>query len=311
MNSLKDNLNYAITQHCAFGTSKHADKQQGSNSNHIKIYSLEDARGLRDTAKNFANFMKEHYPEITKIKQVEERHVQHWIDTRSVNWSNNTKQCHQSHMEKINRLVKDTYKSCKKDFTKNLDYHIVKHEKDDKVRDIDMSREDFDRLKASFENSRSQASLGIRLAESLGLRALEVVSFRTSYIDLENNVVHLPASSESGTKGARARDIEIQDKYRDLFEFIVNTVGVHDRKLFTINEDSYNTTIRRHLKNLDLSEKYKDTTNHAIRKMWAKELYNTYLEKGYPDSLDTFNYVSVQLGHGENRDDLYRTYIVK
>lgn len=312
MNSIKDNLNFVITQNCVFGTSKHSDKNNNANRDHTKIYSLEDSRGLRDTVKNLCNYLKETHPEITKAKQLNKDIIQEWIDFRSKNWSNRTKECHKSHMEKINRLVCKEFKSCKNlDFTTGLNYNIVSHKKEDKHRDIEMSRDDLELLKESFRHSRSEAGLGLLLSETLGLRALEVVNFKTSYIDLENKKIILPASIESGTKGARGREIIIQDRYYNFFEHLINLKGYNHERLINIDEDSYNRTIRRHLEKLDLSEKYENTTNHSIRKLWAHELYNSYIEKGYPDSLDTFNLVSSQLGHGENRSDLYKVYICK
>ena len=310
MNSLKDNLNYCISQNTCFGTSKKNDKNNNLNTNHEKIYSLEDAKGLRDTAKNLSNYLEKFHPEITKVKDLNKELVQEWIDYRSKNWSNRTKQTHKSHIEKINRLVNKTFKSCKKlDFSKDLNYNIVEHKKEHKVRDVAMTREDLNLLKKSFEDSRSQVALALEISSALGLRAREVVNFKSSYIDIENKIVDLPR--EAGlTKGARARTIVIQDKYINLFELILKYYP-SDNKIFSISEDSYNKTLRRHLKELGLDEKYKDTTNHAIRKLWATELYKDYISKGYPDDITTFDYVSSQLGHGINRQDLYKTYILK
>lgn len=309
MKTIKQQLNYVITESCEFGRSKKNDKNNGLNKNHDKIYSIEDAKGLRDTAKNFSNWLEQYHPEITKIKQLNKDIVQEWIDNRSVNWSNRTKKTHCSHMEKINRLVNKNLESCRKlDFTKELDYHIVEHKQETKIRDVEMSREDLDKLLKSFSDSRSQAYHMLVLSSCLGLRALEVASFRIDYIDLDNSLVHLPSGSDSGTKGGRARDIIIQDRYFPILEYFTTH---YCGKCFTINEDSYNKTIRRHLKDLELDEKYKNTTNHAIRKLWAHELYNSYVSSGMPDSIKTFDLVSSQLGHGTNREDLYKTYILK
>lgn len=312
MNSLKDNLNYCITQNTAFGTSKKNDKNNKLNKDHTKIYSLEDCKGLRDTIKNLCNYLEKTHPEITKVKQLTPDLIQEWVDFRENKWSNRTKELHESHIKKINRLVNKTFKSCKRlDFCKDIDFHKKEHKKESKKRDVMMERKDLELLKKSFENSKSQALIGLRLAESLGLRALEVVNFRASYINLENKLVILPRGTEAGTKGGRGRTINIQDKYLPFFELINKCYGDKNIRIITINEDSYNQAIRRKLKSLDLDEKYKDTTNHSIRKLWATELYNELLEKGYPDSIKTFDIVSNQLGHGENRNDLYKVYIKK
>jgi integrase len=310
MNSLRDNLQYCISQNIAFGTSKKNDKDNNLNKDHTKIYSLEDCKGLRDTVKNLCNYLEKTHPEVTKVKQLTSQLIQEWIDYRNLKWSNRTKETHESHLKKINKLVNKTFKSCKKlDFCKDLDFHKVEHKKESKKRDIVMERKDLDLLKQSFEGSKSEALVGLQLAESLGLRALEIVNFRASYIDIENKRVILPRGAESGTKGGRGRTIEIQDKYMPLFQLIYKVYGDKDIKLMSITEDSYNQAIRRKMKELGLNEKYKDTTNHSIRKLWATELYRGLLDKGYPDCIKTFDIVSQQLGHGENRHDLYKVYI--
>lgn len=310
MNSLKDNLNYCISQNTCFGTSKKNDKKNGLNKNHDKIYSLEDCRGLRDTVKNLCNFLEMTHPEIKQAKQLTNELVQEWINYREDKWSNRTKKTHKSHIEKVNRLVNKTFKSCKKlDFTKGLDFKIVEHKKEIKKRDVIMERKDLELLKKSFEDSTSEARLALQISEALGLRALEVVNFRSCYIDLENKLVVLPKGTEAGTKGGRGRTIIIQDKYLNLFVLINKYYGHTNNRIFSFNEDGYNQALRRHLKDLGLDEKYKDTTNHAIRKLWATELYNSYLERGWKDDITTFDLVSSQLGHGINRHDLYKTYI--
>lgn len=309
MKTIKQQLNYCISQNVTFGTSKKNDKNNNLNKSHTKIYSIEDAKGLRDTVKNFTNWLDEKHPEVTKVKQINKDLIQEWVDARSLNWSNRTKQCHKSHMEKVNRLVQKEFVSCKKiDFTKDVNYHISEHKKETKIRDVEMSRPDLDKLLSSFEGSRSQAYHALVISSCLGLRALEAVSFNSNYIDLDNRVVNLPRGTEAGTKGGRGRIIEIQDRYYPIIEYIATH---YNGKCFSISEDSYNKAIRRHLKDLELDEKYKNTTNHAIRKLWAHELYDKYVASGMRDDITTFDHVSKQLGHGENRQDLYKVYILK
>lgn len=58
--SLKQQLNYAISDNCRIGHSKRAEN--GTNTGYV--YSVQYAENLRDTAKNLSNFLRLEYPEI-------------------------------------------------------------------------------------------------------------------------------------------------------------------------------------------------------------------------------------------------------
>ncbi|MDF2700559.1 MAG: phage integrase family protein [Haloplasmataceae bacterium] len=304
MNSLIDNFNYAITQNTKFGAQKHSIKK--TDKDHTNIYSLEDAKGLRDTAKNFCNYMKENHSEITQIKKIKKEHIQEWIDKRSVNWSNKTMECHLSHIQKLERVCKNTYQSCYRDFS---NVTMPYREKQNKVRDVAMDKEDIQKLRDHFSNRTTECKLALEIECRLGLRSLELSLFRGEYIDINNKCVNLPADNLSGTKGKRGRTISINEK--DIYFFSELQRIVPNGRILTISEDALNKGFRRALKDLDIANKYPKTTIHAMRKAWATERYNNLLELGHDDSIKTFDIISKELGHGENRHDLYKTYIVK
>jgi len=304
MNSLIDNFNFAITINCKIGAQKHSLKK--TDKEHINIYSIEDAKGLRDTAKNFCNYMKQVHPELTQIKKVKACHIQEWINNRADKWSNKTMQCHLSHIQKLERLCKSTFKSCHNDFS-NVKMPVRNYQKRDRIKAMD--KEDIEDLRRYLQSSKSNCRLTLEIETRLGLRALELSLFRSDYIDIENKQVILPASNESGVKGKRGRIITIDDK--DIYFFNEIKRIIPSGRLISISEDSLNKGFRRALKDLGINDKYKNTTIHSIRKTWATERYNALKDKGYPDSIDTFNkYISPQLGHGVGRNDLYKVYIV-
>ncbi len=303
MNSLKDNFNYAITNNCKMGAQKHSIKK--TDKQHINIYSLEDAKGLRDTAKNFYIYMEKMHPEVTRIKKIKKEHVQEWINVRSKNWSNKTMECHLSHLQKLERICKNTYQSCHYDFS---NVTMPYREKQNKIRDVAMDKQDIEKLRNYFSNRTSECRLALEVEIRLGLRSLELSLFRCEYVDIANKCINLPCSNESGTKGKRGRTISIDDK--DLYFFTELKRIVPSGRVLNITEDALNKGFRRALKDLEIDDKYKNTTIHAMRKTWATDRYNDLLERGYEDNITTFNIVSKQLGHNENRFDLYKTYIV-
>ena len=92
----------------------------------------------------------------------------------------------------------------------------------------------------------------------------------------------------------------------------------HGKYTGTVKADSINKAIRRYMqdarddKGCLLSEKYPKETQHAIRKLYATERMKE--ERGQAPLADKkeemkhWNKVSHELGHGNGREDLYKTY---
>ena len=85
-------------------------------------------------------------------------------------------------------------------------------------------------------------------------------------------------------------------------------MGEYER-ICPIQSDSVNKAVQRCMERVGIAEKYKNTSIHSIRKMYAQQEFDKYREQGM--EIDkALGQVSVQLGHGENRLELMREYVI-
>ena len=79
------NLKYqflrAINQNFREGMDKHSDKKNNIR-NTGKIYSYADRKNLIDLSCNFANWMRNSYPEIKLLKDLESKHLQEFLNSK-------------------------------------------------------------------------------------------------------------------------------------------------------------------------------------------------------------------------------------
>lgn len=297
--SLTQQLNYAISENCRIGHSKRAEN--GVNSGYV--YSVQYAENLRGTAKNLANFLKNEYPEVRWIKDIKPEHIQAWVNSRSKNWSNATMVNHLSRIGIMQKQVNRVYKV-------DVDWKItlpVKETIGKVVRDVAMEREDYNKLQELLDGGKSVARYATAITARTGLRIKEIAELRVERINLDKMVVEV----RQGGKNGKFRDVPIRKADQKYFIELKSSLANQDYVCGGVTDDSLNKSMRRALNKLGLGEKYTRTTNHAIRKMYARECYQELLEQGFPEK-SAWSKVQNNLGHGkEFRQALFDTYIGK
>jgi len=303
--SLKHQFNYACTEHCRMGYSKHAEKNNPNFDNKGYVYSIKYAESLRDTITNFANFMAKEYPEVKQIKDITTEHTTAWVMAHQDNWSSRTTANHISKLKVLQSQVQDTFKSCHNDFSSITLPERIKAEN---IRTIAMSENDFNLLSENMQARRTPAKEMILITRYAGMRADEAAHLHRNNIDLENKCLHIV----EGAKNGRKRDVPIRDIHISYFaDLKANSV---DYVCHGVKVDSLNRAVRRAMKEITLedgqnmSDKYKATTDHSIRKLYARERMQEEREKGFGE-LEAWNRVCAELGHGKNRKDLYAVYV--
>lgn len=296
--SIKQQFNYAISDNCRIGHSKRAEN--GTNTGYV--YSVQYAENLRDTAKNLSNFLRIEYPEIKWIKDIKAEHLQAWVDTRSKNWSNSTMI---NHISRVGILQKQIYRTYKID----NDWTIISPVKENigKVRKVAMERTDYNKLQELLDSGKSIAKYATAITARTGLRIKEIARLKVEHINLNKMVVEV----REGGKNGKYRDVPIRTEDKDYFVQLKRELSGQEYVCGGKTEDTINKGMRRGLTKLGLSEKYQDTTNHAIRKMYAREAYSQLMEKGMSEK-SAWSVVQQNLGHGKKfRQSLFDTYIVK
>ena len=305
MASLKGQIFHVIDSNFNPGQDKRSDKFD-NNMDKTKIYSFSERDSLRQLGMEIASFCKANY-DTKQIKEISKDMVKEFMNDKAETCNQTTLDNYTSRINKIESLVNQTYKSC------NVTWNNIRADSkigEDKLRDIPMAREDFNRL-VSYAKDKvltSKAVLGVELAGAFGLRVSEVCKLQARDIDLVNMKLHIHES-----KGGLNRDLQIRQEYKGLIEKAI-TNKMHLDRLVPIKTDSVNKWIRDTLPKVSGIDatKYLNTKTgiHSIRKMWATERYKELISKGVSDK-EACNRVSNELGHGNDRWDVVKNYIYK
>ena len=145
------------------------------------------------------------------------------------------------------------------------------------IRNLAMSKGDLNKLKCELGKSKSPNALrAIEISSRVGLRVNEVNHLRFDHIDLEKGCIH----AVEGTKNGKKRDVPIREK--DLEFFWDLKYSVKQKSPYVcggILPDSINKAIRRAMEETGLNRKYINTTEHAVRKLYATERWNVCMMK--------------------------------
>ena len=238
--------------------------------------------------------------------------VQEWIDERSEHWSSATLENHITHIKYLEEQAKRAFGENKVNFYSPD--KIKKPEKKVDVRNRAMSKSDFLALRQAMEDSRSFAKDALEISYRVGLRIDEVAHLRVEDINLESNTIYV---SPEGAKNGRERTVPIRDGDIGYFRDLLNRSPAAGY-LTQITDKSIDRAIRRYMEKtkdsegLELSKKYPNETVHALRKLYATERMKE--ERGdrpldnRKAEMKHWNKVCTELGHGEGRSNLYKTY---
>ena len=294
---IRQQLLYTVNKNFKEKMDKHSIKKEGS-SNNTRIYSYADRKNLVKFTSNFANFLKEKYPEIRLATDIKSEHVQTFLNQKAETCSKNTIEQYVSKANKMQNLINATYYSNNK-----LVLEIPKTEKEI-YRDKQLSLEHY---KALEKNMSGNGLKAIQCARNFGLRVEEISNLKKEDIDLNKKIVRVIAG-----KGGRDRDIHLKTKEQlKVAEKLYNSKLELTDRIIPIKPDSINKALSRAMEQLNIKEEYKKTGIHSIRKLYAQETYDRCRRKGM--SIEKAReVVSEQLGHSKERgkdDNLIKRYI--
>lgn len=296
--NLKHQFLHAINSSFKEGMDKHSLKAQGVR-NDGKIFSYSDRKNLIDTACNFSNYMKESHPNIKQVKDVTADHIQGFLNSKKDSCSKATLNQYCSKFNKLEKCVNNTYNT-------NANYKgftAPTGKENTKIRNSSMSQGDFKKLENAFKGSKSSGATAIQLAARAGLRVSECTKLQGRDVDIKNNCIHV-----IGGKGGRNRDVPIRPQDKVYFSNLKASVTSTER-ICPVKTDSINKSVQRAMEKAGIKNNYTDTSIHCIRKMYAQDSYNSFRASGMSiqESLDN---TSKLLGHGENRNDLMKEYVL-
>lgn len=308
--NLKYQFKYAIEQSCRMGADKHSMKRNSAENGNMKARTLSysDRKNLIDVSSNFANWMRENHNEVKELKDINSNHVQEFLNDKAQTCTSATINQYQSKFAKLEKVVNDTYTKANVSYTNTVTPTATNNT--EKLRCKTMTDSDFNKLNNyASNNCRSDnCAKSLNLAYHAGLRVAEISKLQQRDIKIHNNgtaTVHI-----ANSKGGRDRDIHITNKesVQALTQIRDSVANPYDR-IVPIKHESINKSVNRAMDRCNMQE-YKDhkTSVHSMRKSFAQREYDRYKEEGI-EPKQAWDRVSEQLGHGENRDDLYKTYI--
>ena len=270
---------------------KHSDKANGIR-NTDKIYSYSSRSNLIDLSANFANYMRENYPEIHKVNEVQTKHIQGFLNSKTENCSQSTLNQYSAQFRKLEKCVNAKY-HCDVDYGSAVVPASCKNG-GGKIRNVMLSQNDFKTLIKSTSNQNLKKAL--TLSYHFGLRASECAKLK--FEDIKHNGISIIDS-----KGKRSRFIPAEtEKQRQILEQIKEK---ENGRIFTIQHQSLEQAFRRELKKNGIV--IQNGAFHTCRKAYATQKY-----KEYRDGLsvkEAMSKVSINLGHGASRFELMKEYI--
>jgi len=299
--SLKEQFKYAIVDRSfKEGVDKHSLKKDAENDNSWRIYSYSEKNNLMDLSASFCKFLNKNHAEIKQIKDINELHVQEFLNFKASACTTETLYNYRTRFIKISKCVNHAFQSCS---LRVSDVVIPLSKVGKSKRNLTMTEEHAELLLNYCKNSDSQAAIGVRFALAFGLRVSEVTKLMGKDIDLDNLKLHIHKS-----KGGRSRNIPIPKELVPFLSNVKNEFGENQR-ICPLRNDSVNRFVYRVFKFYRIND-YKDarTSVHAARKLWAQKLYDKLRNEGKTIK-EACEEVSVQLGHGKDRKDVFNRYI--
>ena len=308
--NLKYQFKYAIEQSCKFGADKHSMKnnkaENGNNSSRTLSYA--DRKNLIDVSSNFANWMKENHNEVKELKDINSNHVQEFLNQKAQTCTSATINQYQSKFAKLEKVVNDTYTKANVSYTNTVT--PTSSNNTEKLRSKSMTDSDYNKLNNYMSNNcrSDNGTKAIQLSYHAGLRVSECAKLQQRDIKINENgtaTVHVADS-----KGCRSRDVHIVNKDSvQVLTNLRNSVENANDRIVPIQAESINRAINRAMDRCNMQEyKAHKTSVHSMRKAFAQREYDRYKDEGL-EPKQAWDRVSEELGHGKNRDDLYKAYI--
>ena len=305
------NLNYQF-QNCverAFsggGVDKHSLKFEQHTGKQSIVYSYAERKSLINLTHLITDFTKKNYSEVKLIKDIKPNMIQEFLNSKSGDCSKATLGLYTSLIHKVEGIVNANFKENKLEWYKDL-ITPTSEKGQDKIRDIAMDKSEFDAIiKRGYDmETKSKAFIAVEMSGRFAMRVCETCKVEPRDINLERMMFHIHES-----KGKLSRDVKIKAEDKPFLERIILDKDPSE-KICNIKEDSVNKYLERAESALGFREKFKTSCTgvQSIRKMVAQEIYDKYRADGLTQK-QSLTATSIYLGHGENRAETMRQYVL-
>ena len=313
--SLESQINHAISKNFKRGMSKHSYKRENGRDYGAIIFSDSEKKGLIDLSKNLSGFIKKNYPNIKKVIDIRQEHLDAFLKSKTANCRQTTLNTYAVNIEKIGKCCNSVYKIPLKKWKAEkevytIDKSSLKGNQDARLRTLVMKTEDFNLAMSKGQMCESKQALYV--CYNFGLRAREVVGIRLQ--DIKENSLYI-----KNGKGGRHRELIADTPQKkacleNLREYTKNrgiTAKGKDKteRIFKVKADSVNNYLNTTLRRAGITKYNSQKTGiHAIRKAFATSEYQRYRAEGL-NHRKAWGNVSEELGHGRDRNELFQVYV--
>ena len=294
--------------------SKHMLKEQGTYDFGEKIFSYSSMNRLKDVGADFAKFVKQNYPQIKMVKDINSMHCEAFLKSKLDGG------CSASTIKSYAQSLQKLGKCCLYNFGEKtkIDWKSDKSIYDNsklegqsaKIRTLSMDKKDFEKIVDYGRDCQSKDAL--KICWAFGLRSEEVVSIRGIDIREKSLIV-------SNAKGWRIRELsadtlekrEALSRLKELKSEHIKAFMSGSERVFTIKKNSVNDYLQTNLRRSGIT-KYNDSKTgiHSIRKAFASREYERFRSEGM-NHREAWGKVSNELGHGKDRMELFKVYVGK
>ncbi len=314
----------AIEAAFTLGYDKHSAKyQSGQIEQSWRVYSFAGKANLLDTAHNLCAYIKEHYPEIDKVREIRSEHCQAWLDSKAKGGcSLNTIETYKSNLIKLSRVINHHF-GAHTNFETRAPAELIPDRTS--PREFALTSDEIERVKDSIVRPSNSSNFFIFSTFTCS-RVNSVESLQKRHITFGSDGQTVTVLFEKD-KGGRSREVAVTDK--EFFSFCKSLVSgkSENESLFGgIKKGSADRWLNRRLHKLGITIPQDKTLgtktvlksgNHSIRKSaiqtYYQKQYQFYLDKGYsPDKADKIakKDCCIRLGHGsEKRYDIINIYL--
>lgn len=295
-------INSAFGKDGKGGADKHSMRKNKQDTTST-VFSYKERSSLLKTGYQLSNFLKENYPEVSSIAEIEPHMVQGFMNMKANTNNDNSLDTIKSTLNKLDKVSTRRYKSKESSFMNN-----VKKPKttcpNDIRKNVNTTASDWEKISAAMEGSRSKANDLIRLAKEQMFRVESLTNFKVSDFDFKHGLIAVVDD-----KGGRNRYVPMRNP--ELCRKICGVLGP-DEWITKLKPGSINKQFTRLTEKAGISEKYKDakTGIHSLRKGTSCEIARGYKDLGY-DREEILSKISQELGHGTSRRDVLKKYLDK
>lgn len=315
----------AIEASFTVGYDKHSAKHQSGQPDHSwRVYSFAGKANLLDTAHNLCEYVKEHYPEIVKVRAIRPEHCQEWLDSKAKGGcSLSTIETYRSNLVKLSRVINHHF-GVHTNFETKVNAELIPDRTS--PREFALTPEEIQRVKDSIVRPCHSSNFFV-FSTYTCCRVNSVESIQKRHVTLSEDGLSVTVFFERD-KGGRSREIVVTDKEFYVFcKALISGKAETDSLFGGIKKDSANKWLNRNLSRLGITIPREKTVgtkavmksgNHSVRKSaiqaYYRKQYQHYLDKGYsPEKADRTakNDCCVRLGHGtaDKRVDIVNIYL--